>query len=173
MDFRKCPNQKTHESESAGFYFGHFPRSKIVSESSFYTKSYIITILNFFVAFCLKNGASKFGFTIVFWKCDLTTVGSLFWRNNSEKAKHPKKCLSFGGSMPIAQIKRIHLHLYWGVSDYPKASPKAFFFFKHQFALINYTIFKKQIGSIIWLLTGSEFCLVKHLCIFSSTKTFL
>ena len=26
-----------------------------------------------------------------------------------KKAKHPKICLSFGGSMPIAQIKRCHL----------------------------------------------------------------
>ena len=30
-------------------------------------------------------------------------------KKNSEKAKHPKICVSFGGSMPIAQIKRCHL----------------------------------------------------------------
>ena len=38
-------------------------------------------------------------------------VGSLFWqkKKDSEKAKHPKLCISFGGSMPIAQIKRCHL----------------------------------------------------------------
>ena len=30
------------------FWLGHLPRSKIVSKSIFYTKSYIITILNFF-----------------------------------------------------------------------------------------------------------------------------
>ena len=36
-------------------------------------------------------------------------VGSLFGQKNSEKAKLPKICLSFGGSMPIAQIKMCHL----------------------------------------------------------------
>ena len=42
------------------FWFGHFPRFKLVSESIFYTKTYIITILNFFF------GASKNGLSIVF-----------------------------------------------------------------------------------------------------------
>ena len=46
-------------------------KSKIVFESSFYTKSYIITILIFFGAFCPKNGASKNEFSIVFLKCDV------------------------------------------------------------------------------------------------------
>ena len=41
LDLRKCPNRKTHESESAYFWFGHFARSKIKSESIFL----IITIL--------------------------------------------------------------------------------------------------------------------------------
>ena len=37
-------------------------------------------------------------------------LGSLFWqKKNYEKAKHPKICLSFGGSIPIAQIKWCHL----------------------------------------------------------------
>ena len=35
LDLGKSPNQKTHESESADFLVGHFPRSKIDSESSF------------------------------------------------------------------------------------------------------------------------------------------
>ena len=30
-------------------------------------------------------------------------------KKNSEKAKLPKICISFGGSMPIAQIKSGHL----------------------------------------------------------------
>ena len=30
-------------------------------------------------------------------------------KKNSEKAKLPQICISFGGSMPIAQIKRCHL----------------------------------------------------------------
>ena len=42
-------------------------------------------------------------------KCDLTGVESLFWQKKSEKAKYPKICLSFGVSMPEAQIKRCPL----------------------------------------------------------------
>ena len=38
----------------------------------------------------------KLDFTLYFLKCDLAIVG-------------PKICVSFGGSMPIAQIKRCHL----------------------------------------------------------------
>ena len=64
----------------------------------------------FFKRFVLKNGASQIGFPIVFLKCNLTKVGSFFCRKkNSEKAKHPKICVSFGGSMPITQIKWCHL----------------------------------------------------------------
>ena len=85
------------------FQFGHFLRSKIDSRSSFLTKSYIITILSKknCVAFRLKkNSVSKF---------DLTGVGLIFLGNKSEKAKLPKICLSFGGSMPEAQTKRCPL----------------------------------------------------------------
>ena len=48
LDLGKCPNPKTHESESACFQVGHFARSKIESESIFLIKFYIITILNIF-----------------------------------------------------------------------------------------------------------------------------
>ena len=48
LDFGKCPNQKTHESESAVFLVWALPQVQNFFESSFYTKSYIITILNFF-----------------------------------------------------------------------------------------------------------------------------
>ena len=41
-------------------------------------------------------------FPIVFSKSDMT-------KKNSGKAKHPKICLSFGGSMPDAQIKQCPL----------------------------------------------------------------
>ena len=52
-----APTRKRMKVKVQIFQFGHFPRSKIVSESSFYTKSYIITILNFFLErFVLKNG---------------------------------------------------------------------------------------------------------------------
>ena len=34
---------------------------------------------------------------------------TFFAKKNSEKAKLPQICISFGGSMPIAQIKRFHL----------------------------------------------------------------
>ena len=40
LDQWKCPNYKTHESESAGF----FPMSEIISESSFLMKTYIVIV---------------------------------------------------------------------------------------------------------------------------------
>ena len=98
-------------SLSCVFWLGHFPRSKIVSESSFYTNSYIITILNFFWgAFSLK----KWRFKKLISHCILKMwFGrgrvTFLAKKNSEKAKLPKICISFGGSMPIAQIKRCHL----------------------------------------------------------------
>ena len=56
---------------------------------------------------------SKNGFPIVFSKSDLTGVGSnLLQKKNSGKAKHPKICLSLGGSMPEAQIKQCPLTPY-------------------------------------------------------------
>ena len=73
LDLRKCPNQKTHERESAVFLVWALPKVKAV----FYTKSYIITILNFF--------------PIVFKKCDLTMVGSLFRQKKIlKKPNNPK-----------------------------------------------------------------------------------
>ena len=46
-------------------WLGHFRKSKIVFESSFYTKSYIITVLKKMEHFIQKNG-EKNGFPIVF-----------------------------------------------------------------------------------------------------------
>ena len=49
-------------------------------------------------------------FPIVLSKSDLTGVGSNFClKKNSAKAKHPKICLSYSGSMPDAQIKQYPL----------------------------------------------------------------
>ena len=44
------------------------------------------------------------GFLIIFSKSDLTGVSLFLTKFFSEKAKHPKICLSLGGSMPEAQI---------------------------------------------------------------------
>ena len=92
---RSAQTRKPALSLLCVFWLGHFPRSKIVFESSFYRKSYIITILKKFLErFVLKKGASKNKFPIVFLKCDLAEVGSLFLQKKSEKAKLPKICLS-------------------------------------------------------------------------------
>ena len=49
------------------FWFGHFPRSGVESESSFLIKYYIITVLNFFLErFGQYLKKSKNGFPIVF-----------------------------------------------------------------------------------------------------------
>ena len=64
----------------------------------------------FFEDFGQYLKTSKNGFPIVFSKSDLTGVGSFFGQKKlSEKAKHPKICLSLGGSIPEAQIKQCPL----------------------------------------------------------------
>ena len=73
-DHGKCPNQKTHESESAGA----FPRSEIISKSSFPLKSYIITILKIFGAFWSVFKKGKNGFYTLFSETDLSDVGCYF-----------------------------------------------------------------------------------------------
>jgi hypothetical protein len=51
----------------------------------------------------------------------------------------------------------------WGVSDHPKAGPKAISFWKHQFVVNNHTILMNQIWSIVkvlnhsWNFFGREF----------------
>ena len=40
--------------------------------------------------------------------------------------------------------------LHWGVSDHHKVRPEPIFFLKQQFALMDHTIFMKQIGSIVF-----------------------
>ena len=42
----KFPNQKTHESESAGFLVWPFPMAKILYKNIFLIKSYIVTVSN-------------------------------------------------------------------------------------------------------------------------------
>ena len=83
---------------------------KLFLKAVFYTKSCIITILNLFGAFCLKKWRFKKWISHRIWKMwfDQNRVTFLA-QKNSEKAKHPKICICFGGSMPIAQIKRCHL----------------------------------------------------------------
>ena len=75
-DLGKWPNQKTHEIRKYTylhvFWFGHFPRSGIKSESRFLIRCYIITVLKKNLErFVLINGVKKNGFPIVFSKRDL------------------------------------------------------------------------------------------------------
>ena len=61
-------------------------------------------------AICQEKWGLKNGFPVVFSKCVMNVVGcSFFAKKKSENAEHPKICLSFGGSMPEAQIKRCPL----------------------------------------------------------------
>ena len=69
----------------------------------------ICLISGFFEEFWSIFQKVKNEFPIVFSKSDLTRVGYIFGRNISEKAKLPKICLSFGGSMPEGQIKQCPL----------------------------------------------------------------
>ena len=72
----------------------------------FYTKSYIITILNFFEAakkITLEKINSSLFFFMWFDHGRVTFMAKI----NSKKDKHQKMCLCFGGSMPIAQIWKV------------------------------------------------------------------
>ena len=114
-------NENTQIRIFVYFLFDYFPKSKIYFESIFLKK------WPYFYQFFLKEFRSVFkkvknGFHIVFSKSDLTGVGSIFFlQKNTEKAKHPKICLSLRGSMPVAQIKQCLLTpspiLTWVQSD--------------------------------------------------------
>ena len=54
-------------------------------------------------------------FPLYFQKVIWPAYGLIFDKKNSEKAKHPKICLSLGGSMPEAQI--------WKLPDSPRYPP--------------------------------------------------
>ena len=76
LDLGSAPTRKPMKVKVQVIQFVHFPRSKIVSESSFYTKSYIITILKKIQSvLSKKNGAPKNGFPIVFLTSDVALVG--------------------------------------------------------------------------------------------------
>ena len=74
FDLGKCPNRKTHESESAFFWLGHFARSKIKSESIFLIKYYIINSKKKRAFWPLFNKV-KNGFPLVF--SNLARKGSM------------------------------------------------------------------------------------------------
>ena len=44
LDLKKCPNKKTHESESVGFRVWALPKVKIISESIFLIKCAVCRI---------------------------------------------------------------------------------------------------------------------------------
>ena len=46
-------------------------------------------------------------------------------------------------TMQYGCLVTIYMSVYWGVSDHPKACTKAIYFWKHQFALIMYTLWNK------------------------------
>ena len=81
-------------------------RKQIGKENAYIS---ILFFLKSFDLYFFKK--SKNRCSIVFSKSDFTGVGSFFYNFFSEKAEHPKICLSLGGSMPEAQI--------WKVPDNP------------------------------------------------------
>ena len=79
FDPGKCPNQKTHESESGGFLVLVLPEV----QSLFWKQFFNQVLYNYYLKkklkrFVTKNGVFKNGFPIVFSKCDLTGVGFFF-----------------------------------------------------------------------------------------------
>ena len=80
----------------ADFPFDHFPKSKIDSESRFEE------------FWSILKKKSKNGFPIVFSKKWFGLGRVLFLaEKNSEKAKHPSICPSFGGNMPESQFWQV------------------------------------------------------------------
>ena len=110
LDFRKCPNKKTHESESVGFLVWSLP-----GVQNCFWKQFLHKVLynyyseGFCGAFCLKKWRFKNWISHCILKMwfDHDKVTFLA-KKKSAKAKHPKICVSIGVSMPIAQIKRCH-----------------------------------------------------------------
>ena len=60
LDLRKCPNKKTHESESAGFLIWALPEVKNCFQKQYLHKVLYNYYSKFFCgAFCLKKFALK------------------------------------------------------------------------------------------------------------------
>ena len=69
FDFQPCKvpqPENTHFHFHAFFWFGHLPRVKIESKSSFLTKLYIITVINFLEHFVLYLKNKTFDIPLYF-----------------------------------------------------------------------------------------------------------
>ena len=89
-DLGKCPNQKTckyvYLRISCVFWFGHFPRSGIKSENSFFIKCYIISVLIFFFwVFRPKKWRSKKWISHCIFKKLMILVGFSFFGGKNLK----------------------------------------------------------------------------------------
>ena len=75
LDLGKCPTRKRMKMKVQV----HFPRSKIISESSFPIKSYIITVLNFFWSVLVSiQKSKKIYFPLYFQKQICPMLGVIF-----------------------------------------------------------------------------------------------
>ena len=78
-DFGKCPNQKAHESECAGFLVRALPEVQDQIRKQFFDKKlYNYCSKKKLERFVTKNGVPKTGFPIVFSKSDLGGGDSFF-----------------------------------------------------------------------------------------------
>ena len=111
MDLGKCPNQKMPEIESAGFLVWELPEfQNLFWEAVFNQVLYNYYSLFFCGGFCLKKWRLKkwiFHCTFKIWYDwgMVPFLAILFLKGQTA----PKICLSFGDSMPEAQIKRCPL----------------------------------------------------------------
>ena len=140
LDFGKCPNQKTQESESAGFLVWALPVIqnqflKQISNKVLYSYHSNFSFQEFWSIFKKKNGF----FHCIFKKWFDRRRVLFSQKKKNWKANHPKICLSLWGSMPEAQIKQCPL------TPSPKSqSHKTFLFHKlSKNALLRISLYLK------------------------------
>ena len=106
----KCPNQKMHESESAGFLVRALPKiwnhfRKQFSYKVFF-KVFFLILLIFLLLQYLQKKFNKLC-PIVFSQSDLDGGTSFIINKNSEKAKHTRMCPSFSVDMGETWLRQV------------------------------------------------------------------
>ena len=107
FDFGKWSNWKYTYTRIRVFSVWPLPEVENWFLKQIWNENVHISILNFFFeAFrSVLKKIQKWTFHCILKKW--FDLGFIFDKKNSEKAKHPKICLSLGGSMPEAQIWKV------------------------------------------------------------------
>ena len=115
MDLGKCPNQKTHESESAGFLVRALPEVQNLFQKQFSYK----VLYNYYYTFIFFNTDPNAPFKKLNKKCN--------YRGLYEK----NAFINSFGPWEVPELENLHFHFRafsgWGTSRGPKSVLKAVF----------------------------------------------